>query len=85
LGSDMNAPCSQVLDREGLYFDARTTNELTHTLNSAQFDDAELVRAAALRELIARLGVTKYNLGRRAPGWNAPAGKTVILVAGQVA
>ncbi|WP_112184610.1 capsular biosynthesis protein [Ralstonia sp. GX3-BWBA] len=85
LGSDMNAPCSQVLDREGLYFDARTPNELTHTLNSAQFDDAELARAAALRELIARLGVTKYNLGRRAPGWNAPAGKTVILVAGQVA
>ncbi|WP_434965593.1 capsular polysaccharide export protein, LipB/KpsS family, partial [Escherichia coli] len=38
-----------------------------------------------MRELIARLGVTKYNLGRRAPGWNAPAGKTVILVAGQVA
>jgi capsular polysaccharide export protein len=85
LGSDMNAPCSQVLDREGLYFDARGPNELTKILNGAQFDDTELARAAALRELIARLGVTKYNLGRRAPGWKAPAGKTVILVAGQVA
>lgn len=85
LGSDMNAPCSQVLDREGLYFDARSPNELTRILNTAQFDDAELARAAALRTLVSQLGVTKYNLGRRAPGWKAPAGKTVILVAGQVA
>ena len=85
LGSDMNAPCSQVLDREGLYFDARSPNELTHILNTTQFDDAELVRAAALRALVSELGVTKYNLGRRAPGWKAPTGKTVILVAGQVA
>lgn len=85
LGSDMNAPCSQVLDREGLYFDARTPSELTHILNTADFDDAELVRAAALRRLVSQLGVTKYNLGRRAPDWEAPGGKTIILVAGQVA
>lgn len=85
LGSDMNAPCSQVLDRQGLYFDARSPNELTRILNDVHFDAAELARAAALRELIARLGVTKYNLGRRAPVWQAPAGKPVILVPGQVA
>nr|WP_260393075.1 capsular biosynthesis protein [Ralstonia sp. SET104] len=85
LGSDMSRPCSQVLDRKGLYFDARSPNELTHILNGAQFDATELARAAALRELVSQLGVTKYNLGRRAPAWRAPAGKTVILVAGQVA
>ncbi len=85
LGSDMNAPCSQVMDRQGLYFDARSPNELTQILNDARFDATELARAAALRELVAQLGVTKYNLGRRTPAWRAPAGKTVILVPGQVA
>ncbi|MGX6565909.1 capsular polysaccharide export protein, LipB/KpsS family [Cupriavidus necator] len=85
LGSDMVAPRSQVLDRLGLYFDARKPCELTHILNSATFDRAELARAAELRELVCRLGVTKYNMGRRTPIWRAPVGKTVILVAGQVA
>lgn len=85
LGSDMNAPCSQVLDRLGLYFDARQPSELTHILNEADFDAVELARAAALRKLVCRHGVTKYNLGRRAPSWQAPEDKRVILVAGQVA
>ena len=85
LGSDMHAPRSQVLDRHGLYFDARGPSELTHILNSARFDIAELERASALRELVCRLGVTKYNLGRRAPRWQSPLGRRVLLVAGQVA
>ncbi|MHA7681423.1 capsular polysaccharide biosynthesis protein [Cupriavidus sp. PET2-C1] len=85
LGSDMNAPCSQVVDRLGLYFDARRPSELTHILNDTHFDTGELERAGRLRELVARLGVTKYNLGRRTPAWHAPDGKKVILVPGQVA
>ncbi|WP_249641016.1 capsular biosynthesis protein [Cupriavidus sp. U2] len=85
LGSDMKAPCSQVLDRQGLYFDARQPSELTHILNCTYFDVVELTRAAALRQLVCRRGVTKYNLGRRMPCWQAPGGKRVILVAGQVA
>ncbi|WP_439669977.1 Capsule polysaccharide export protein [Cupriavidus necator] len=85
LGSDMNAPQSQVLDRHGLYFDARRPSELTHILNQACFDEAELERAAALRVLACRLGVTKYNLGRSAPRWRVPANRRVLLVAGQVA
>jgi capsular polysaccharide export protein len=32
-----------------------------------------------------KLGVTKYNLGRRRPVWTAPAGKQIVLVPGQVA
>ncbi|WP_316153901.1 capsular biosynthesis protein [Cupriavidus sp. BIC8F] len=85
LGSDMNAPQSQVLDRHGLYFDARRPSELTHILNQACFDEAELKRAAALRVLACRLGVTKYNLGRCVPRWRVPANRRVLLVAGQVA
>ncbi|MEK6355248.1 MAG: capsular biosynthesis protein [Burkholderia cenocepacia] len=85
LGSDMSPPCSQVIDRRGLYFDACRPSDLTIILNSTAFDDAELKRAAALRKEIVRLGLTKYNLGRRAPTWFAPKGRRIALVAGQVA
>lgn len=81
----MMAPCSQVIDHQGLYFDASRPNDLTAILNDTTFDAAELTRATALRTLIAELGLTKYNLGRRAPAWQAPAGKRVVLVPGQVA
>ncbi|AXF22174.1 capsular biosynthesis protein [Burkholderia pyrrocinia] len=85
LGSDHVAPCSQVIDRRGIYFDASRPSDLTAILNEAEFADAELSRARALRETISNAGLTKYNLGRRCPTWHAPVGKTVILVPGQVA
>ncbi|MFM0098664.1 capsular biosynthesis protein [Paraburkholderia nemoris] len=85
LGSDMIAPRSQVIDRRGLYFDASQPSDLSVLLNETEFSAPELARAAALRELVVRLGVTKYNLGRRRPAWAAPEGKQVVLVPGQVA
>src|SRR5471032_860452 len=75
LGSDMIAPRSQVIDRRGLYFDASRPSDLSVLLNETHFTEAELVRAAALRKLVNELGVTKYNLGRRAPEWPLPIGK----------
>ncbi|WP_438820205.1 capsular polysaccharide export protein, LipB/KpsS family [Burkholderia contaminans] len=85
LGSDMSPPRSQVVDLRGIYFDASTPSDLTDLLNHETFNDAELARAAALRHKIVSAGLTKYNLGRRAPKWRAPDGKTIILVPGQVA
>ncbi|MFM0044186.1 capsular polysaccharide biosynthesis protein [Paraburkholderia sediminicola] len=85
LGSDMIAPRSQVIDRRGLYFDASQPSDLSVLLNETEFSATELARAAALRERVVKLGVTKYNLGRRRPAWTAPAGKRVVLVPGQVA
>ncbi|AKM00402.1 capsular polysaccharide biosynthesis protein [Burkholderia pyrrocinia] len=85
LGSDMSAPYSHVLDRRGLYFDARQPSDLTILLNETEFSDAELARAAVLREQLVRLGITKYNLGRRPPAWQAPSDRQVVLVPGQVA
>ncbi|SDH63770.1 capsular biosynthesis protein [Paraburkholderia phenazinium] len=85
LGSDMIAPRSQVIDRRGLYFDASQPSDLSVLLNETDFSDAELARAAALRAQVVRLGVTKYNLGRRRPTWRAPKDKQVVLVPGQVA
>jgi capsular polysaccharide export protein len=85
LGSDLIAPHSQVIDRRGLYFDPAQPSDLTVLLNETEFGEIELRRAAALREQIVQLGLTKYNLGRRKPTWAAPAGKEVLLVPGQVA
>ncbi|WP_412526692.1 capsular biosynthesis protein [Burkholderia lata] len=85
LGSDMSAPYSHVLDRRGLYFDARQPSDLTVLLNETEFSDAELARAAALREQLVQFGITKYNLGRRSPAWQAPPDRQVVLVPGQVA
>ncbi|MBG0881586.1 MULTISPECIES: capsular polysaccharide export protein, LipB/KpsS family [Burkholderia] len=85
LGSDMSPPFSQVIDRRGIYFDATRANDLTAILNTATFADDELSRARQLRNSIVRFGLTKYNLGRCAPVWKAPAGKRVVLVPGQVA
>ncbi|MGY6164157.1 capsular polysaccharide biosynthesis protein [Paraburkholderia strydomiana] len=85
LGSDMVPPISQVVDRRGIYFDASRPTDLSTLLNDAEFDDAELARSAALRRSIVDAGLTKYNLGRRAPAWHAPVGKHVVLVPGQVA
>ncbi|KEZ06459.1 capsular biosynthesis protein [Burkholderia sp. MSh2] len=85
LGSDMSPPCSQVIDRRGLYFDASRPSDLTVILNQATFDEPELRRAAALRQTIVQLGLTKYNLGRLAPTWHIPRDKRIVLVAGQVA
>lgn len=85
LGSDHVAPCSQVIDRLGIYFDPSRPSDLSVILNRAEFAGAELSRARILRETISNAGLTKYNLGRRRPTWHAPPGKTVILVPGQVA
>ncbi|WP_270185622.1 capsular biosynthesis protein [Burkholderia gladioli] len=85
LGSDMIAPCSQVLDRTGIYFDATRPNDLQAILNQADFDAAELARAQRLRQAIVANGLTKYNLGRRAPTWRRPDALAVLLVIGQVA
>ncbi|MCO8322932.1 capsular biosynthesis protein [Burkholderia cenocepacia] len=85
LGSDHVAPLSQVIDRRGLYFDAGSPSDLTEILNEAAFDASELARAKALRHEITRLGLTKYNLGRRKPRWRAPPEKRIVLVPGQVA
>lgn len=85
LGSDMSQPRSQVVDLNGLYFDASRPSDLSILLNETTFSESELTRAAALRAQIVASGLTKYNLGRRRPVWRAPAGKRVILVPGQVA
>lgn len=85
LGSDLSPPCSQVLDKTGIYFDAQHNNDLFRMLNTYVFDEAILSRAANLRRLVIEAGVTKYNLGRKYCSWQHPLNQRVILVVGQVA
>lgn len=84
LGSDMIRPMSLVLDKTGIYFDATRPSDLENILNTAEFDSKELERAASVRSMIVKHGVTKYNVEIRRPiKWDA-VGKRVILVPGQV-
>ena len=85
LGSDLSPPCSQVIDRTGIYFDAQRDNDLFKVINNSVFDEALLNRAANLRRLIVEAGITKYNLGRKAVSWQRPVNQRIILVVGQVA
>jgi capsular polysaccharide export protein len=84
LGSDLIKPASLIVDRQGIYFDPRQSSDLEWLLNTIDLDDAALSRAHRLRKLIVSNGISKYNTGRC--GWHAErrAGRTVILVPGQV-
>ncbi|HJL14945.1 MAG TPA: hypothetical protein RMH99_04775 [Sandaracinaceae bacterium LLY-WYZ-13_1] len=85
LGSDLYAPASLVVDREGLYYDPRRPSELERILQEADFTAEELRRARALRERIVDAKISKYNVGvQRRVGPARPDGRPVVLVVGQV-
>lgn len=84
LGSDMVRPMSLVMDKTGIYFDATRPSDLENILNTADFDDEELSRAAGIRSFIVKHGVTKYNVEIRCHlDWQTQ-GRRVLLVPGQV-
>ncbi|WP_320060588.1 capsular polysaccharide export protein, LipB/KpsS family [Rhodoferax antarcticus] len=83
LGADLIRPMSWVVDKRGLYYDARSVSDIEVLLNEAVFSAAMIARARALRERVVNSCVTKYNVGHRE--WQAPGGdKRLILVLGQV-
>lgn len=86
LGSDLTAPGSLVLDRDGIYYDPAQVSSLEKILDSTEFSTAELERAARLRLAIVASGVSKYNLRGGPPlEVRARPGQRVLLVPGQVA
>lgn len=85
LGAELVPPLSLVTDDLGIYYDPSRPSRLEHliaqrsTLRPDQRD-----RAERLRDMLVRAGLSKYNLGRQAPGLPAlPRGQR-ILVPGQV-
>lgn len=85
LGSDFHPASSVVLDDQGIYYDPRTPNRLETILSETVFDETLIRRAAALREMIVRNRLTKYNLEAAAGDLFAGSAKRRrILVLGQV-
>ena len=83
LGADCVPPLSIIVDRLGVYFDPSHPSELERLLQEGDFTAEVLDRARRLRELIVKLGISKYGadlspLDRRVPG------KRHLLVPGQV-
>jgi capsular polysaccharide export protein len=55
-------PLSMVMDRTGIYYDARSTSDIESLLNSGEvFSDAELLQARDAMARIATLRLSKYN------------------------
>ncbi|ACA14892.1 Capsule polysaccharide biosynthesis protein [Methylobacterium sp. 4-46] len=83
LGVALRPGASHVLDRAGVYYDATRPSDLERLLETAEFDEAMLERAADLRETIVAARVSKYNVGG-APMPPRPRPGPLVLVAGQV-
>lgn len=84
LGSDLIRPWSLVMDARGIYFDPSAPSDLEHLLNTSDFTPQELQQAQALRQLIVKRGLSKYNIEAATPVHWPHAGRRVILVPGQV-
>jgi len=63
LGAEFTQPCSWVIDRRGLYFDATRPSDLEHMLQHETFSDALQQRAEALIQQLNQSGINKYNTG----------------------
>lgn len=83
LGADLIQPLSWVMDQRGIYYDARQPSDLEYLLQTTNFTDELLNRAANLRSRLVENGLTKYNVG--SGHWDRPSNcSKVILVPGQV-
>jgi capsular polysaccharide export protein len=83
LGAALHPPGSVVVDRSGIYYDARSPSDMETLLATHAFSPAEEGRAAALRTMIRASGVTKY--GKDGGAMIAlPQGRRTVLAVGQV-
>jgi capsular polysaccharide export protein len=85
LGAALVPPLSLVTDDRGIHYDASRPSRIEALIDASRnLPEAALARAARLRERLVAGGVTKYNIGGGA-GLPDPAGRPIVLVAGQVA
>lgn len=89
LGANLVRPWSLVIDRQGIYFDPRRPSGLETLLQTAALPEGQIRRARRLRAMLVENEVSKYNTGRAAAAEleslkTAAAGRTVVLVPGQV-
>lgn len=86
LGSDLTQPYSQVIDKQGIYFDPTQPSDLEEILGSYDFaNDPQLIeRAKRLKKQIILNKISKYNADSDRTVDFSSQWKTVALVAGQV-
>lgn len=75
-------PMSMILDRQGIYYDARTPSDLETMLETANFTGDELSRAGEIVTEISRRRLSKYNHGadQRDAGIVKPSDRLVLVV-----
>lgn len=83
LGAALHPPGSVVVDRSGIYYDARGPSDLETLLAGHEFPPALVERASLLRAAIRASGVTKYgaDAGQMI---DLPPGRRTVLAVGQV-
>ena len=84
LGAELTPPMSLVLDDLGIYFDPTRPSRLEQMITKAErLSDYNRLRAERLRQSLVTHKLSKYNLDREIPTFDA-GGREVILVPGQV-
>ena len=79
-------PLSMVMDRTGIYYDARQPSGLENILETQEFDAREIGEAKAVVGAIASQRLSKYNHGKdQLEGIDLPPGQPVVLVIDQTA
>jgi capsular polysaccharide export protein len=79
-------PVSMVMDRSGIYYDARQPSDLESTLQAGAITGEERAAARAVLKAIAAARLSKYNHGSDSlDGLNLPPQKKVVLVIDQTA
>ncbi|KKW93146.1 capsular polysaccharide export protein, LipB/KpsS family [Sphingobium chungbukense] len=83
LGAALHPPGSVVVDRSGIYYDARSPSDMETLLATHVFSPELEARAARLRAAIRASAVTKYgqDAGRMI---DLPQGRRTVLAVGQV-
>ena len=83
LGAVLHPPGSVVIDRTGIYYDARSASDMERLLSTTVFTPALERRAARLLTMIQASGVTKYGAGG-GQMIDLPHGRRTVLAVGQV-
>lgn len=84
LGSNLVPPSSVVVDRRGIHYDPGQPSDLETLLANADFPPALLARAARMRTMILKAGISKYGSDAVQAFPPRKAGGRLVLVPGQV-
>ncbi len=84
LGASLQPGASIVVDDRGIYYDPRRESRLSRILAEADFPEALVARARALRETIVARRLSKYNVGLTVAAGDWPTDQRIVLVPGQV-